>query len=164
MALNDILLYDEADFGYPGDEEYAVAASATIIYAGEPVAKALGNSTGNVVTRAATGTPVVSTDYFAGIASSTSTNTAAAAGTVKVTKMVPGLTYIIAPLTAASWNTQAEYDALVGSRVLFDLTGTTYTLAATDDSTYGCVVMPLDVLKTPGKVRFAFRNAVSYLA
>ena len=164
MALNDILIYDEADYGYPGDESYAVAASATTIKAGEPVAKALGNTTGTVVTPAASGTPVVATDYYAGIAASTSTNTATAAGTVKVTKMAPGVTYIIAPLVAATWNTQAKYDALVGSRVLFDLTSSTYTIAASDDPTYGCVIMPLDIVKYPKKVRFAFRRAVSYLA
>jgi len=162
--LGDIQIYDEGAFGYPGDVEYAVAASATLINAGEPVLKALGNTTGEVVSPMASNEPVVGTNYLAGIAATTSTNTASAAGTVKVTKLVPGLTYLIAPKVAATWDTQAEYDALVGARVRMDLTAGTYTILAADNSTYGCVVEPLDVSKYPGKVRFSFRNGVSYNA
>lgn len=162
--LGDILIYDEGAFGYPGDEEFAVAASATFIYPGEPVAKALGNSTGNVVAPAATATPVVGTNYYAGIAATTSTNTSGAAGTVKVTKLVPGVTYLCAPTVAASWDTQSEYDALVGARVRFTLSGGVYTVDATDNSTYGLVVEPLDIARYPGKVRFSIRSGVSYLS
>lgn len=167
--VGDITLYSEGAFGYPGDVEYVVASGtcAAKIKAGEPVAKALA---GVVVTAMATNKPVVTTDYLAGIAATTSTDTVAAAGTVKVTKLVPGLTWLIATNAAATWDTQAEYDALVGARVRIDLTGTaaagtaTYTILAADNSTYGCVVMPLDIAKYPGKVRFAFREGVSYLA
>lgn len=164
MALGDITLYADAAYGYPGDDEYAVASSATLIYAGEPVAKALGNSTGKVVTPAADGTPVVATDFFAGIAATTSTNTSGAAGTVKVTKMVQGASWLIKPKTAATWDTQAEYDALVGARITIDLTTGSYTCDAADGATNGCVVMPLDISKYPAHVRFAFRNGVSYLS
>ena len=114
--------------------------------------------------------PSVTSDFIAGLAMSTSTDTAAAAGVVDVMPIVPGMTFICAPGTAASWDTQAEYDALVGARVLLKLTGTaaagtaTYTILAADNSTYGCVVMPLDVKKYPGKVRFAFREGCTYLA
>lgn len=161
--LGDIQIYDDSHTSYPGDEAFAVAASSTLIYPGEPVAKALGAS-GNVVTPAATNWPVVATDFSCGIASSTSTNTASAAGIVYVTKLDPELTYLIAPKVAATWDTQAEYDALVGSRVLIDLTTGTYTILATDNSANGCVVEPLDIKKYPGKVRFSIRNAVSYKA
>lgn len=164
MALGDITMYDMGAFGYPGDVEYAVAASATTIKAGEPVAKALGNSSGYVVSPSATNTPVVGTDYMAGIAATTSTNTSSAAGTVKVMKLVSGVSYLISPKVAATWDTQAEYDALVGARVLLDLTSSTYTILASDSANNGCVVLPLDVVKHPGKVRFAIRNAVNYLA
>lgn len=160
MALGDIVPYDDVT-RYAGDEEYAVAASATLIYPGEPVAKALG---GYVVTPLATNKPVVGTDYIAGVASSTSTNTASAAGTVKVTKMIPGQSWLISPNAATTWDTQAEYDLLVGDRVLLDLTSTTYTILAADSANNGCVILPLDVTKYPGKVRFAFRNGASYLA
>jgi len=160
--LGDIQLYTEGAFGYPGDDEYAVASGAAAsIKAGEPVAKALGAA---VVTAMATNKPVVATDFLAGIASSTSTDTASAAGTVKVTKLVPGLSWLISPNSAAAFDTQAEYDALVGDRVLLDLTNGSYTILATDGATSGCVIMPLNIRRVPGKVRFAFRNGVSYLA
>lgn len=161
MALSDILLFDEGAFGYPGDNEYTVAASATLINAGEPVSKALA---GVAVTPLATNKPVAGTDFMAGIASSTSTNTSAAAGKVRVTKMLPGVTYMIAPKVAATWATQALYDALVGSRILFDLTSSVYTALAADGSTNGLVVEPLNVINFPNKVRFSIRSAVWYTA
>lgn len=162
MALGDIQIYDGAEFGYCGDVEYAVAAgAASTILAGEPVLKALG---GEVVSAATTNMPTVGTDYFAGIATTTSTDTAAAAGTVKVMKMVPGQSFLIAPKVAATFDTQAEYDALVGDRVLLDLTSTSWTILAADNSAYGCVILPLEIKKYPGKVRFAFRNGVDYLS
>lgn len=161
MALGDITVYSEGAFGYPGDDRYAVAASATLINAGEPVAKALG---GAAVTPAATNTPVVATDFYAGIAATTSTNTAGAAGEVMVTKLDGNTSFLIKPNVAATWDTQAEYDALVGDRVLLDLTTGSYTILATDGATSGCVIMPLEIAKYPGKVRFQFRNAVNYLS
>ncbi len=160
--LGDIQMYDTSASNYPGDDVYAVASGAVAsITAGTPVLKALG---GAAVSAATTNMPVVATDFFAGIAATTSTDTVAAAGTVAVTKMVPGTTWLIAPKVAATWDTQAEYDALVGDRVLLDLTTATWTILATDGATNGCVVMPLDIKLFPGKVRFAFRNGVSYLA
>lgn len=161
MALSDILLYDEGAYGYPGDNEYSVAASATLINAGEPVSKALGAA---VVTPLATNKPVAGTDFMAGVASSTSSNTSAAAGKVRVTKMLPGITYIISPKVPATWNTQALYDALVGARILFDLTAGVYTALASDGSTNGLVVEPLDIIRYPNKVRFSIRSAVWYTA
>lgn len=161
MALSDILLFDEGAFGYPGDNEYTVAASATLINAGEPVSKALAAV---AVTPLATNKPVAGTDFMAGIASSTSSNTSAAAGKVRVTKMLPGVTYVIAPKVPATWATQALYDALVGSRILFDLTAGVYTALAADGATNGLVVEPLNVINFPNKVRFSIRSAVWYTA
>lgn len=101
---------------------------------------------------------------MAGIAASVSTDTASAAGEVYVTKLVPGLSFLIAPNVAATWDSQAKYNALVGARVTFDLTTGTYTINSTDGATNGLVVMPLTIEKYPGKVRFAIRNGASYLA
>ena len=160
MAVNDIKIYDEGAFGYPGDEVFVVAASATTIKQGEPVVKALG---GVAVTPLATNKPVVATDFLCGIAATTSTNTAALAGTVGVTKLVDGMSFLIAPNVATTWDTQAEYDALVGDRVLLDLTSGSYTILATDGATSGCVIMPLDIKKYPDKVRFALRRGCNVL-
>lgn len=159
--LGNIQIYDSSANQYPGDDSYAVASgTAASIVSGTPVLKALG---GAAVSAATTNMPVVATDFFAGIAATTSTETASAAGTVMVTKMVPGTTWLIAPKVAATWDTQAEYDALVGDRVLLDLTSSTWTILASDGATSGCVVMPLDISLHPGQVRFAFRNGVNYL-
>ncbi len=158
MSLGDIQVYDEAQFGYPGDEEFDASAA---ILAGEPIAKTLGNTGGFEVTACATGTPVITTDHMAGIAA---TSQATAGEKVRVMKLAKGVSYLIAPETASLWNTQSEYDALVGSRILFVKTGAVYSAGATDDSNSGLVVLPLDVAKYPGKVRFAIRNAINYLA
>jgi len=161
MALGDITLYSEQAHGITGGLKANVAASATLIYAGEPVTHALG---GAAVTPMATNKPVVATDYLEGVAITTSTNTASVAGEVTVAPINPSDVWLIAPKVAATWDTQAEYDALVGDRVLLDLTSTAYTILATDGATYGCVIRPLDISKHPGMVAFSFRAGCNYLA
>lgn len=74
------------------------------------------------------------------------------------------MTFLCAPKTSATWDTQSEYDALVGARITIDLTSGTYSMDASDGATNGCVVEPLDIAKYPGKVRFSFRQGASYLA
>lgn len=161
MALGDITILNPAQFGSIGAKRYAVALAATAILAGEPVVKALGGSS---VTVMQTSKPLVGTDFLAGIAASSSTQTASAAGTVDVWQIVPNVVYLIKPNSAAAWDTQAEYDALVGDRVLIDLTTGSYTILATDNASNGCVIEPLDIAKYPGRVAFSFRTGVSYLA
>lgn len=148
-------------FGPNGAVKYNVAASATLIYPGEPVVNALG---GVAVTPMATNKPVVATDYLCGIATSTSTNTAGAAGSVMVQPLLPGQIWAIDPNSAAAFDTQSEYDALVGKRVLIDLTSGKYTILAADGATSGCVIMAKNVKQNPGKVYFTFRNGVNYLS
>ena len=100
MALGDIQVYSEGAFGYPGDDVYVVnSGAAASIKAGEPVSKALGAAN---VTAMATNKPVVATDFLAGVAASTSTDTASANGIVYVTKLVPGLTFLISPNSATA--------------------------------------------------------------
>ena len=73
---------------------------------------------------------------FTGIAKSTSTDTAAAAGEVNVWYPLPGLIYSGKAKSAAAADTQAEIDALQGKRVVFDLTATVWTVdtAAADSA------------------------------
>lgn len=167
MALGDIT-YLGPRAAVTGGRTYNVAAG-TLIYAGDPVQV---NLAGTVVYPALTSMPVVGTNYFAGIASTNSTNTSTAAGTVTVNPISASDTLLIAPATAATWDTQSEYDALVGSRVLLQnsvtVTATptsgTYTILASDSANNGCVVLPLNVFQYPGKVAFAIRNGANYLA
>lgn len=160
MSLSDIQVYQSGPFGTIGSRKANVASGATTINSGEPVARALGVAT---VTILATNQPVVGTTFLEGIATSTSTQTASLAGTVDVQPLVPGVIFLIDPLVPATFDTQAEYDALVGDRVLLDLTGGTYTILAVDGATSGCVIEPLDIAIHPGKVAFSFRNGVSVL-
>ena len=163
MARGDITILEQASAqGGRGSRTYNVAASSTLIYAGEPVAV---NALGDVaVIKFDNNAPVVATDFVVGIAQTTSTNTASVAGTVQVLPMSPQTTFLIKPKVAATYDTQSEYDALVGKRVLIDLTATSFTLLASDSSANGCVIMPLDVSKYPGQVAFAFRAGANYLA
>lgn len=168
--LGDIQVYSDGAFGQIGDDlvlPVAAGTAAAKIKAGEPVRADLGAA--RTATALATNLPSSANlaSTIAGIATTTSTDTVAAAGTVRIMKIVPGMTFLISPNVAATWNTQAKYDALVGSRVLLDLTGTaalgtaTYTILAADNAAYGCVVEPLDIAKYPGKVRFSIRPAAT---
>ena len=156
----DITILDQSVMAGNGAKKYIVLAGATAILAGEPVTKALGAAS---VTQMATNKPVVATDFLAGIAATNSTQTASADGEVWVNQIIPGVVYLIAPNSAAAFDTQAEYDALVGDRVLLDLTAGVFTILATDGATSGCVIEALDIAKYPGKVAFSFRQGCSYL-
>lgn len=79
---------------------------------------------------------------FTGIAKSTSTDTASAAGEVYTWLPLPGLIYSGFAKTASTADTQAEVDALSGKRVVFDLTSTDWTIdAAAADAVANCVVI-----------------------
>jgi hypothetical protein len=162
MSIGDFVVLENASTNGRGSRKCLVAAGAstTIINPGEPVARALGAA---IVTQMATNKPVVATDFLVGIAETTSTQTAALAGEVMVTPIDAKTTWLANPTVAATFDTQAKYDALVGDRVLIDLTTGAYTVLATDGATSGVVLMPLDVSKYPGKVAVAFRNGVSDL-
>lgn len=155
------LLSSKNGSGFPGTKRVNVGASATLIYPGDVVARAVSGVVGTIM---ATNKPVVGTDYLEGIAYTTSTNTSSAAGYVEVVPINRDDVWLITPNAPTSWDTQAEYDALVGTRVLMDLTAAKFTLLAADDSTYGCVIEPLDITKYPGKVAFSFRSALSIKA
>ena len=166
MALGNISILREGAFGAVGSRPHAVAAgAAATIKAGELVLKTLGDASVVVWTASNTAKPVVGTDYIAGLSASTSTDTATAAGTVDIIPLVPGVVYLGNPDTAATWNTQAEYDALVGDRVLLSTTSVgIQTLLAADGSTHGLVIEPLDLAMYPGKVAFSIRAGASYTA
>lgn len=162
MATGDITFKDAAAMQGQGAVPFIVAAGATTINAGEPVNCPLGAVQAAIVQP--TNAPVVGTNFLAGIAATQSTQTASVAGTVGVYPVNQAAIMLIAPKVAATFATQAAYDALVGSRVLLDLTGGVYTILAADSANNGCVIRPLDIFKYPGKVAFSFRAGASYLA
>lgn len=173
MAIGDLTILQEASAqGGRGARLYNVA-SGTPILAGEPVQiRAVGNV---VVEPSLTSTPVTSVTagvegLFVGVAVTNSTNTSSAAGSVYVIPTDSSTVWLIAPKDPTSWDTQAEYDALVGKRVLLN-NGTTvtstaqnvgsYTLLASDSANNGCTVQALDINKYPAKVAIVFRTGTS---
>lgn len=166
MSLGDIQILNAGAFGEVGGRKQRVALGAvSSIKAGELVLKTLGSAFVTAWTTSTATKPVVSTDFLAGLATTTSTETVTANGTVTVQPLIPGVVYLGKPTVAATWDTQSEYDALVGDRVLLDCSsGGVQTVLATDGATNGLVIEPLDVAKYPGKVAFSLRAGLSYLA
>ena len=176
MALGDVTIFDDGVFGFPGSKRHRVNNGGPAdIKAGELVLKVLGTPYVTKWTAGSALKPVVNTDYIAGLAASTSDETLTAKGWVDVFPNLPGMTYLIAPATAATWDTQSEYDALVGDRVLLDCSSTdVQTILATDATVTknqaggwtgklnGLIIEPLDVIKYPGKVRFSINQGLNY--
>lgn len=187
MALGDITIYSKDNgFGYPGDINYVVGTSTTVpqILSGEPVTKPLG---AGVAVALGSGGPLVAGGPGAltpivGVAATTSTETTSGSvqGSVSVTPIEADVTYLANTLATATYfgsnatglvfPNQATYDALVGTRVTLGRVGGTgasqlggtYYINAVDGTANGLVVEELDVTKFPGKVRFSFRNGLSY--
>lgn len=167
MALGDITILENSNTNGRGSRTLYVAATATLINAGEPVVMVAGASS---VTKGATNMVTLASPYVplsvtgtgvVGIAETTSTNTASAQGTVNVLPVTSQTTYLINANSAGAISTQALYDSFVGDRVLIDFTSSIYTLLTTDSALNGCIIVPLDTAKYPGKIAFQFRDGVA---
>lgn len=160
MAKGDIQPYESATgFSNGGALKYVVASGAVAsINAGEPVQKLAGAAN---VTALLTNSPTT-TNRIVGVAASASTDTVAASGLVDVIPANDSQLWMMAPKVLATWNTQAKYNALVGSRVLIDLTSSVYTILAADGASNGCVVEYLDISKYPGQVAFSWSEVCDY--
>lgn len=161
MSIGDIIVLEQASMTGRGARTYNVSAGTATINPGEPVCFGLGGQV--TVVPAPTNFPVTGSDYFVGIAATTSTQTAGTAGIVGVYPANTGTTWLVSPKVAASWDTQSEYDALVGKSVLLDKTSGAYTILATlpNNSTNGCVIQAINIVEHPGKVAIAFKAAVT---
>ena len=178
--------------GYPGDINYSVGTATTVpqILSGEPVTKAVGNSFAVALASGTANSyfPVIGTGPIAfqpilGVAATTSNELTSGNlnGSVSVTPIDEPLTYLIstqatslffgAYATGTAGNpAQAVYDSTVGYRTTFNRIGGvgasqlggTYYINASDASAGGLIVEELDITKFPGKVRFSFRNQLSY--
>lgn len=121
------------------------AGGAQTINAGEPTKE--GSSGAVAIMVDGDGT---TSQKFSGIAKSDSTDTASAAGEVYTYVPFPGMMYVGKAKTAANADTQAEIDALMGKRVVFDLTSTAWTVdtAAANAATNGVVILGGDYQKS----------------
>lgn len=142
MAKGNIRIADAGGHCNNPTWEWQTEAGATAIYVGEPVKlKAAGSP---YVIPLADAEPVIgTTTQVIGIAASDSTHTASADGKIKVYIPLPGMVYAAKAKTAASFDTQSEINALVGDRVLVDLTSSTYTIdqSAGDSATSGIQII-----------------------
>lgn len=127
---NNIIILNETDprFAIPG--VLVASGGVATIQAGTPTksADATASATGAVV-------PMIDGDgttsqNFTGIAKSTSTDTAAAAGVVTVWLPLPGYVYAAKAKTASTADTAAEVQALFRKRVVFDLTASFWSVDA----------------------------------
>ena len=124
--------------------QYVVASGAAgTIVTGTPAkcVTADGSVAGAVIPMV-DGDGLVTAERFVGIAKRTSTDTASANGTVDTWAPVPGMLYRASPKTAGTCNTQAKLNALAGKKVIFDLTGSDWTVdTAATDALVNCVVI-----------------------
>jgi hypothetical protein len=126
MALDNVQIYDPAGHNTVPTWKWQVAAGVTLLR-GEPCK--LTSAGSPYVIRLADDEPVIGTTTdVIGITASTATATASADGTVDVYMPLPGIVYECSATTAANIDTQTELNALVGDRVLFDLSSTTFTV------------------------------------
>lgn len=159
MAKGDIQPAESATFSNGSALPYFVGSGAAAsINAGEPVQKLAGAAG---VTALLTNSPTT-TNRIVGVSTSVSSDTVAASGLVSVIPVNDSQVWMIAPKVATTWNTQAKYNALVGSRVLIDLTAGVYTILAVDGASNGCIVEYLDISKYPGQVAFSFSPLCDY--
>lgn len=154
----DIKLRGRGGLAMPEARPFAVAAGATTINLGEPAKM----TAFPYVVPSADAEPVTTTPTFWGIAASTSTQTASADGVVYITPAVVGLIYRAKAKSATAADTQAEIDALVGKRVVLDLTTGSYTVdtAAADAATNGVVIVGGD--PNGSFIDFEIKSATNY--
>lgn len=162
MARNDIKIVDTAGLNVVPSREWLAEAAATAMLAGEPVkAKTAGSK---YAIPLADAEPVIgTTTAVLGIAASDSTATASADGKLSVYLPLPGVTFSAKAKTASAADTQAEIDALVGKRVLLDLTGSTYTVdtAAADNAANDILIVGGDFATS--SIYFQFRGSGTIL-
>ena len=160
----EISVFKAGAFGTPGTVKHAVTSgTAASIKAGQLCLKTSGSAFVVAWDASNTAKPVVGTDYLAGVAMTTSTETASAVGHVEVLPIVAGQVFLGNPTTAATWDTQAEYDALVGDRVLLRTSAAgIQSIEPTDGATYGLIIEPLNLTSNPGKVAFSIHPLCDY--
>ena len=139
---NAIVILNETDPRFSLQPCLVASGGVGTIAAGTPTksADAATAATGAVVPMA-DGDGTIAQN-FSGIAKSTSTDTAAVAGSVIVWLPLPGYVYAAKAKTASTADTAAEVTALFRKRVVFDLTSSVWTVdAAAADALVNCVTI-----------------------
>lgn len=144
MAQGDLKVRTPMDPAFSIRRIVASGAAASI-NGGEPTKE--GSSGAVAIMADGDGT---TSQNFSGLAKTVSTDTASVAGEVYVWIPLPGLMYDGAAKSATAADTLAEIDALMFKRVVFDLTGTSWTIdtAASNATTNGVIIVGGDFRKS----------------
>jgi len=161
MALNDIKVQDTGGLGNLTTTTHLVSASATLIYAGEPVklTAQTGGAASACIKLADADGVIGTTTQILGIAASTSTNTASADGTVDVYRPIQSTIFRAKAKSSTAANTAAKITALLGAMCLIDLTSSTFTIdTAVTSNTYGFQIVGGD--PNTNEVYFQIRQSL----
>jgi hypothetical protein len=154
--------FESSSFGMGSGIKFAVASGTTAsILPGDLVTKVAGAA---YVIKGADNTPTT-TAKVVGVASSFSTETASAVGTVDVIVARSGQLWMANIDVAADIDTQAKYNALLGTRAVLEYDAAndpSFTMLSADGATYGCVYEYNDISRYPGKVVFSFAPNAFY--
>jgi len=152
----------------PIDDAFSVtwivdAGTTSQAKAGEPVKMddAAGSATGEVsILAPGEGTTA---QRHAGICKNDSTETASAAGTVTTYLPLPGIIYSGKATTASNANTAALINAMIGKRVTFDLTSTTWSIDEDDTDAVANVVVILGGDPNTSTLFWSYRPSGTFL-
>ncbi len=139
MATDNSKIVFPTNYWYKGNANYIVAAGTTAsIKTGEWV-----KCTGAGAFAAIVDTDGTTSQRLVGIAASPSTETTSVAGSVASIELSHDIVFATKAKTAGLANTQALIDALVGKRVIFDVTSGVQSIdtAAADASTNVVLIM-----------------------
>ena len=142
MAKNDIKIVKQG-----GDVvKLRTDAASTDILFGEPTM--IGGGGNNYAIALTDAKPVIATDELLGIAVSPSTHTASADGTIRISIVETNRTLLRGKAkSTANINTDAKLLAVLNDNVLFDLTGTAYTIdESVDGNTAGLMIRDGDIV------------------
>ncbi len=144
----------------PAGSYQVQAGAANSITYGVPVVTSINTQ---YVLEGTTGIPVVGTDLMVGISANISSDTASDDGKIQTMNLYPNTVYLCDAFDPTAIATQALYDALVGSLVVFDLTSKVWTVDESNVvSNGGLIIVDNEIAKYPGKVAFKIRQAVNY--
>lgn len=162
MAFNDIRLLDAANAVTAGELTFLAEANTTVMLVGEPIKVKTAGS--KYAIPLADAEPVIgTTTAVVGIVSGKSTQTASADGVVQALIPASGIVYAAKAKSATAADTEAEILALIGKRVLLDLTSSVYTVdtAASDNANNGILIVGGDAAKS--EIFFMIRSSATIL-
>lgn len=162
MARLNVQIVDVAGHNVVPTRVFKTEAGATAIRMGEPV-KLKAAASAYIIPLADAEPVVGTTTSVVGIAAGDSNHTASADGLIEVYMPLGGVIYRARAQTFAAIDTQAELDARLNDKVVFDLTSTQYTVdtEVIAAAASGLVIVGGSI--TAGTIDFTIRPAATDL-